>query len=159
MDEIGRGTSTFDGLSLAWAAAVHLARGTARLHAVSPRTTSNSRRSPSSCPRWRNVHLDAVEHRDHVVFMHRIQEGPASRSFGLQVAARRRAGTVLAAAAEKLGNSRPPSRAAAAGRRAPPGRSFQPAPHPALALLADTTRIHSRRGRHWSSSTACAMLD
>jgi DNA mismatch repair protein MutS len=85
MDEVGRGTSTFDGLSLAWAAALSLAE---ELRAFTLFATHYFELTAlaEELPTVRNVHLDAVEHRDHVVFMHRIQEGAASRSFGLQVA-------------------------------------------------------------------------
>jgi DNA mismatch repair protein MutS len=102
MDEVGRGTSTFDGLSLAWAAAVHLARS---IKAFTLFATHYFELTslPDLCPTMANVHLDATEHEDHVVFLHNIQEGPANRSFGLQVA--RLAGIpvpVLQAAQEKL---------------------------------------------------------
>jgi DNA mismatch repair protein MutS len=109
MDEIGRGTSTFDGLSLAWAAARQLAE---ELRAFTLFATHYFELTAlaEQLPTVHNVHLDAVEHRDHVVFMHRIQEGPASRSFGLQVA--RLAGVpsqVVAAARRSSRNSRQPS--------------------------------------------------
>lgn len=102
MDEIGRGTSTFDGLSLAWAAALHLAK---EQHSFTFFATHYFELTAlaEQLHGVRNVHLDAVEHRDHVVFMHRIQEGPANRSFGLQVA--KLAGVpavVLESAAAKL---------------------------------------------------------
>ncbi|MEZ5571852.1 MAG: DNA mismatch repair protein MutS [Halioglobus sp.] len=102
MDEVGRGTSTFDGLSLAWAAAVHLGRsvGAFTLFATHYFELTSL---PELCPGMANVHLDATEHQDHVVFLHNIQEGPANRSFGLQVA--KLAGIpapVLQAAQQKL---------------------------------------------------------
>ncbi|MEM6302661.1 MAG: DNA mismatch repair protein MutS [Pseudomonadota bacterium] len=85
MDEIGRGTSTFDGLSLAWAAALHLAKRVRAFTFFATHyfeLTALAETISSVC----NVHLDAIEHREHVVFLHRIKEGPASKSFGLQVA-------------------------------------------------------------------------
>ena len=102
MDEVGRGTSTFDGLSLAWAAAVALAT---RVRAFTLFATHYFELThlPEHYPGMANVHLDATEHEDHVVFMHNIQEGPANRSFGLQVA--KLAGVpddVLALARDKL---------------------------------------------------------
>jgi len=85
MDEIGRGTSTFDGLSLAWACAENLALESRpftlfathyfELTAMADEITS-----------VKNVHLDAVEHGDNIVFMHAVKAGAASRSYGLQVA-------------------------------------------------------------------------
>ncbi|TDG14221.1 DNA mismatch repair protein MutS [Seongchinamella unica] len=103
MDEVGRGTSTFDGLSLAWAAAVELARNVKAFTLFATHYFELTA-LPELCPTMANVHLDATEHQDHVVFLHHIQEGPANRSFGLQVA--KLAGipaTVLRAAGEKLG--------------------------------------------------------
>jgi DNA mismatch repair protein MutS len=85
MDEVGRGTSTFDGLSLAWAAAVELARSV-RAFTLFATHYFELTSLPKQCPSMANVHLDATEHKDHVVFLHNIQEGPANRSFGLQVA-------------------------------------------------------------------------
>jgi DNA mismatch repair protein MutS len=102
MDEVGRGTSTFDGLSLAWAAAVQLARSVKSFTLFSTHYFELTS-LPELCPTMANVHLDATEHQDHVVFLHNIQEGPANRSFGLQVA--KLAGIpelVLQAAQEKL---------------------------------------------------------
>ena len=86
MDEIGRGTSTYDGLALAWACAVHLAHrvGAFTLFATHYfELTRLAEREPSVA----NVHLRAVEHKDSIVFLHSVQEGPASQSYGLQVAA------------------------------------------------------------------------
>jgi len=85
MDEIGRGTSTFDGLSLAWAAAVELAT---RIRAYTLFATHYFELTtlPEEYPGIVNLHLDAVEHGDGIVFMHAVKEGPANQSYGLQVA-------------------------------------------------------------------------
>ena len=85
MDEVGRGTSTFDGLSIAWASAIALSE---RVKAMTFFATHYFELTelPNSFDTMVNVHLDATEHEDHVVFMHHIQEGPANRSFGLEVA-------------------------------------------------------------------------
>jgi DNA mismatch repair protein MutS len=85
MDEIGRGTSTFDGLSLAWASAVYLA---SKIQAFTLFATHYFELTtlPEDYPQAHNIHLDATEHNDHIVFLHSIQEGPASKSYGLQVA-------------------------------------------------------------------------
>ena len=102
MDEIGRGTSTFDGLSLAWAAADHMAQHVRaftlfathyfELISLAEQTASVG-----------NVHLDATEHGEHLVFLHAVKQGPANQSYGIQVA--RLAGvprTVIAAAKNYL---------------------------------------------------------
>lgn len=86
IDEIGRGTSTFDGLALAWACAVHLAEKV-RAFALFATHYFELTHLPDEQPGIANVHLDAVEHGDTIVFMHRVQDGPADRSYGLQVAA------------------------------------------------------------------------
>jgi DNA mismatch repair protein MutS len=85
MDEIGRGTSTFDGLSLAWATARHLAVevGAFTLFATHYFELTTL---AAELPRVANVHLDATEHRDGIVFMHAVKPGPANRSYGLAVA-------------------------------------------------------------------------
>jgi DNA mismatch repair protein MutS len=85
MDEIGRGTSTFDGLALAWAVAEKLAAiGAYTLFATHYFELT---RLPEHLPNARNAHLAAVEHGDRIVFLHSVQDGPASQSYGLQVAA------------------------------------------------------------------------
>jgi DNA mismatch repair protein MutS len=85
MDEIGRGTSTFDGLSLAWAVARHIARvnRSFTLFATHYFELTSLANEVDGCA---NVHLDATEHRDGIVFLHAVKEGPASRSYGLAVA-------------------------------------------------------------------------
>jgi DNA mismatch repair protein MutS len=86
MDEIGRGTSTFDGLSLAWACAVELAT---RIRAFTLFATHYFELTtlPGEFPGIANLHLDAVEHGETIVFLHAVREGPANQSYGLQVAA------------------------------------------------------------------------
>ncbi|MBU1192951.1 MAG: DNA mismatch repair protein MutS [Gammaproteobacteria bacterium] len=86
MDEIGRGTSTYDGLSLAWAVAADLA---SRLRAFTLFATHYFELTelPQQYPSIVNVHLDAMEHGDRIVFLHAVKEGPADRSYGLHVAA------------------------------------------------------------------------
>lgn len=85
MDEIGRGTSTYDGLSLAWASAEWLAREIGALTLFATHYFELTE-LPNCLPHLANVHLDAVEHGDSIAFMHAVQEGAASKSFGLAVA-------------------------------------------------------------------------
>ncbi|QBG35463.1 DNA mismatch repair protein MutS [Litorilituus sediminis] len=85
LDEIGRGTSTYDGLSLAWACAELLALKTKAFTLFATHYFEMTMLAEQIAT-LANVHLDAVEHEDNIVFMHAVQEGAASRSFGLQVA-------------------------------------------------------------------------
>ena len=85
MDEVGRGTSTFDGLALAWAIANHLVQKNRALSLFATHYFEMTRLA-LEYKEVANVHLDAVEHKDTVVFLHAVEEGPASRSYGLQVA-------------------------------------------------------------------------
>lgn len=86
MDEIGRGTSTYDGLALAEACARHLAHHN-RAYTLFATHYFELTRLAEPGSGIANVHLDAVEHGDQLVFMHAVKDGPADRSFGLQVAA------------------------------------------------------------------------
>ncbi len=86
MDEIGRGTSTFDGLSLAWACAGYLAKEIKAFtlfatHYFELTTLADELRTVA------NVHLDAMENGDKIIFLHTVKDGPANQSYGLQVAA------------------------------------------------------------------------
>jgi DNA mismatch repair protein MutS len=85
MDEVGRGTSTFDGLALAWAIAKHLIEST-RSFTLFATHYFELTQLPETHPAAANVHLSAVEHKDSIVFLHAVQAGPASQSYGLQVA-------------------------------------------------------------------------
>jgi DNA mismatch repair protein MutS len=85
MDEIGRGTSTFDGLSLAWACARHLGRETGAFTLFATHYFELTALA-EELPACANVHLDATEHGDQLVFLHSVKEGPANQSYGLQVA-------------------------------------------------------------------------
>jgi DNA mismatch repair protein MutS len=85
MDEVGRGTSTFDGLALAWAIARHLVEKNQAYtlfatHYFELTALGQEYREVA------NVHLDAIEHKDRIVFLHSVEEGPASQSYGIQVA-------------------------------------------------------------------------
>jgi DNA mismatch repair protein MutS len=86
MDEVGRGTSTFDGLALAWAIARHLVEKNRSMSLFATHYFEMTRLA-LDYKEVANIHLDAVEHKDTVVFLHAVEEGPASQSYGLQVAA------------------------------------------------------------------------
>ncbi|MDA8259914.1 MAG: DNA mismatch repair protein MutS [Betaproteobacteria bacterium] len=86
MDEIGRGTSTFDGVALAFAIARHLIEKNRAWTLFSTHYFELTRLA-QDYPVCANVHLDAVEHGHKIVFLHAVEEGPASQSYGVQVAA------------------------------------------------------------------------
>jgi len=86
MDEIGRGTSTFDGLALAFAIARHLLEKNRSLSLFATHYFELTRLD-TEYPECANVHLDAVEHGHSIVFLHALEEGPASQSYGIEVAA------------------------------------------------------------------------
>ena len=86
MDEIGRGTSTFDGLALAWAIGRYLLEKNRALTLFATHYFELTRLA-LEYRQVANIHLDAVEHKDSIVFLHSVEEGPANRSYGLQVAA------------------------------------------------------------------------
>ncbi|PTU79705.1 DNA mismatch repair protein MutS [Pseudomonas indoloxydans] len=141
MDEVGRGTSTFDGLSLAWSAAEHLAR----LRAFTLFATHYFELTvlPESEPVVANVHLSATEHNERIVFLHHVQPGPASQSYGLAVAQLAGVpGTVISRAREHLARLEATSLAHDLPRQAPgqpqaPMQSdlFASVPHPLLEQL------------------------
>ncbi|MEH6470300.1 MAG: DNA mismatch repair protein MutS [Halopseudomonas sp.] len=85
MDEVGRGTSTFDGLSLAWSCARHLASMTQAFTLFATHYFELTS-LPDTEAGVANIHLTATEHNDHIIFLHSVHEGPASQSYGLQVA-------------------------------------------------------------------------
>jgi DNA mismatch repair protein MutS len=86
MDEIGRGTSTYDGLSLAWASAQHIGR-TIRAFTLFATHYFELTSLADDIDGCANVHLDATEHGHELVFLHAVKPGPANQSYGLQVAA------------------------------------------------------------------------
>ncbi len=86
MDEIGRGTSTFDGLSLAWASAEFLSRQVRAFTLFATHYFELTALADDD-PAIHNVHLDAIEHGDSIIFLHSLKDGPANQSYGLQVAA------------------------------------------------------------------------
>jgi DNA mismatch repair protein MutS len=138
MDEIGRGTSTYDGLALAWAIARHLIEK-CRCHTLFATHYFELTALALEFKQAVNVHLDAVEHKDRIVFLHAVEDGPADRSYGLQVAqlagvpgaviraARRR----LAELEEQAFSSGPQRDLFATG--APPAE--ETAPHPVIDML------------------------
>jgi DNA mismatch repair protein MutS len=85
MDEIGRGTSTFDGLSLAWACAEHLGEHNQAFTLFATHYFELTA-LPERYHTITNVHIDAIEHGDRIVFLHAVKPGPANQSYGLQVA-------------------------------------------------------------------------
>ncbi|WP_271408892.1 DNA mismatch repair protein MutS [Pseudomonas sp. Q1-7] len=142
MDEVGRGTSTFDGLSLAWAAAEHLAR----LRAFTLFATHYFELTvlPETEPVVANVHLNATEHNERIVFLHHVLPGPASQSYGLAVAQLAGVpGDVIQRAREHLARLETTSLPHEAPRQSPgqptaPMQSdlFASLPHPVLDELA-----------------------
>jgi len=85
LDEIGRGTSTFDGLSLAWASAAYMAEKSQALTLFATHYFELTALE-DTLPATANVHMSAKEHGDNIIFMYSVNDGPASQSYGLQVA-------------------------------------------------------------------------
>ena len=142
MDEVGRGTSTFDGLALAWAIARHLIEKN-RSYTLFATHYFELTRLALEYREAANIHLDAVEHKDSIVFLHAVEEGPASQSYGLQVAALAGVpGSVTRAAKRYLLQLEEQSltRGGQTDLFAGPGAGTAPKPeaepHPALDLLA-----------------------
>ena len=140
MDEIGRGTSTFDGLALAFAIARHLLQ---RNHCLTLFATHyfELTRLNSEYPECANVHLDAVEHGHRIVFLHALEEGPASQSYGIEVAALAGVpGSVIRDARRRLRMLE--NREIGGGPQADlfaalPDNDPEPMSHPALTALAE----------------------
>ena len=86
MDEVGRGTSTFDGMALAFAICRHLVEKNRALTLFATPISSWTLLA-NEYPELANVHLDAVEHGEKIVFLHAVEDGPANQSYGIQVAA------------------------------------------------------------------------
>jgi len=86
MDEVGRGTSTLDGLALAFAIAQHLLEKN-RSYTLFATHYSELSRLVEKFTQVANVHFDAIEHKQRIIFLHAVNEGPANQSYGLQVAA------------------------------------------------------------------------
>ncbi len=134
LDEIGRGTSTFDGLALAWAVARQLAEKT-RAYTLFATHYFELTQLPQSLRQIANVHVQAIEHKDRIIFLHSIKDGHASQSYGLQVAAL--AGVppaTISAARRKLAEL---EQAATHDAQQPDLFSTVtiPPPHPAIELL------------------------
>lgn len=133
LDEIGRGTATYDGLSIAWATAEALVeRGACTLFA-----THYFELTEMVLPGLRNAHLDALTQGDQVVFLHRVEGGPAAQSYGLAVA--KLAGIpdpVVQRARQRLSQleetAQQPTRNTAPAQLS----LFQAAPHPAVYRLS-----------------------
>jgi DNA mismatch repair protein MutS len=147
MDEIGRGTSTFDGLALAWACAEALVQRITAFTLFATHYFELTRLADEE-PAAANVHLKAVEHEGHLAFLHTVHEGPASRSYGIQVA--RLAGIPPAVVEAARGHLA----ALEASADPAPGKPHEPmpeppssrhqlelfatAPHPAVDILRNT---------------------
>ncbi|MDR2000492.1 MAG: DNA mismatch repair protein MutS [Zoogloeaceae bacterium] len=139
MDEIGRGTSTFDGLALAFAIARHLIEKNRAFTLFSTHYFELTRLA-QDYPECANVHLDAVEYGHKIVFLHAVEEGPASQSYGIQVAAL--AGIPISVVRDAKRNLiQLENRAAAAGpqpdlfTQAPPSTTPETEPHPVVETL------------------------
>ena len=138
MDEIGRGTSTFDGLSLAWACAHYIGERTGAFTLFATHYFELTALA-EQLPACANVHLDATEHGGKLIFLHDVKDGPANQSYGLQVAALaglppetlRRARAYLQRLESGRGDSRPPPPQG----ELPLFQAPEPEPHPVLAEL------------------------
>ena len=141
MDEIGRGTSTYDGLALAGAIARHLVEKS-RCYTLFATHYFELTALAVRFKEVANVHFDAVEHKDHIVFLHSVEEGPANQSYGLQVA--QLAGvpaTVIRAARRNLqaleekSATASPQRDLFSGAATAPAEPELPLEHPILTAL------------------------
>lgn len=137
MDEIGRGTSTFDGLSLAYACAAHLAQ---QVQAFTLFATHYFELTTlaEEIATVKNVHLDATEYEEKIIFLHTVQAGPANQSYGIHVA--QLAGvprTVIAKARQKLQTLERTTTQNSITARAPQSDMFTAVatPHPVITQL------------------------
>ena len=159
IDEIGRGTSTFDGLALAWAIAHRLAERN-RCLALFATHYFELTALPAELAGCANVHFDAAEHRNGIVFLHAVADGPANRSYGLSVA------KLAGVPAETIRQARRISRGSTSSRRATTPRptcsaaraTAQCCERLACGGCARTPGVRStptrcRRGRRWTRST------
>jgi len=138
LDEIGRGTSTFDGLALAYACARHLVNRNASFTLFATHYFELTHLA-QEFRQIANVHVEAAEHQERIVFLHSVREGPASQSYGLQVAALAGVPPAIIQVAKKRLIQLEQQSASAN----PQGDLFNPSPpavaeeHPALALLRE----------------------
>ena len=136
MDEVGRGTSTFDGLALAWSIARHLLEKNRSLSLFATHYFELTQ-IEAEYPQAVNVHLAAVEHQHHIVFLHSVNQGPASQSYGLQVAALAGIpGSVIRTAKKYL--LKLEEQVAERQGDLFSGSAPEPEPYPALRLLEET---------------------
>ena len=139
IDEIGRGTSTFDGLALAYSIARHLAEST-RCYCLFATHYFELTHLNAELPNLANVHLDAVEMKDKIVFLHKLESGPANQSYGLQVAQLAGVPKSVVRAARKhlskleMGDATSSAQGSLFLPLAKPGEAV---PHPVLDALAD----------------------
>lgn len=142
MDEIGRGTSTYDGLSLAWACAENLAN---KIKALTLFATHyfELTQLPEKMEGVANVHLDALEHGDTIAFMHSVQDGAASKSYGTAVAA------LAGVPKEVIKRARQNCVSWKAFRRTPPLRKWMVR----KCLCCPYQKKLRLRSRHWKTRT------
>ena len=139
IDEIGRGTSTFDGLALAYSIARHLAEST-RCYCLFATHYFELTHLNAELPNLANVHLDAVEMKDKIVFLHKLESGPANQSYGLQVAQLAGVPKSVVRAARKhlskleMGDA---TSSAQGSLFVPLAKPSEAVPHPVLDALAD----------------------
>jgi DNA mismatch repair protein MutS len=154
LDEIGRGTSTFDGLAIAWAVAEHLHERCAGAKVLFATHYHELTRLASELPRVRNVHVAVREWKDDIVFLHRVVPGGTDRSYGIQVA--RLAGLpteVVTRARALLRELAPPAAAPRSPAGLDPGQLdlFTVPSHPVLDELAalDLDAMTPREALNW----------
>ncbi|MDO4776439.1 MAG: DNA mismatch repair protein MutS [Cardiobacteriaceae bacterium] len=164
MDEVGRGTGTFDGLSLAWAAALHLLRDNRALTLFATHYFELTELAQTE-KHFANVHLSAIEHHDDIVFLHQVKEGAASKSYGLQVAKLAGVPTpVIHQATRKLRqleNEREYGRAPKTQGNLladPPEAASTPAPTLSASEAKALERLKTARPDHLSPREALALL-
>jgi len=145
MDEVGRGTSTFDGLSLAWACASYIARKVRAFTLFATHyfeLTSLAGEAPGVV----NVHVEAVEHGESLVFLHSVREGPANQSYGLQVAALAGIPKSVTTAARRYLTELERERDALRNSFSPQSELPLVVPPPAPAERADCAALETLRG-------------
>ncbi len=144
MDEVGRGTSTFDGLSLAWACAAFIAT---KIRAMTLFATHYFELTSLAAETAGvvNVHVEAVEHGDRLIFLHSVKEGPANQSYGLQVAALAGIPESVTAQARRYLTELERERDALRSYNSPQGELPLFAPAPSSAPVAESAALRALR--------------